>query len=154
MASSPATHRSQRRTGRTWHLARGLLFAESSGAHFCHRKSGLGSVAVSAHSAQSALLRQMLPGKARDAGNGGSLAKSRNAAWRHLPRNPKGRAGEDAMKRQQTRARLETWAFAGLPAFGVKYCRRAIAETPLATAPLRLFSLSSALDTWSIPGTT
>jgi len=34
----------------------------------------------------------MAPGKARDAGNGGSLAKSRNAAWRHLPRNPQGRA--------------------------------------------------------------
>jgi len=34
----------------------------------------------------------MAPGKARDAGNGRSLAKSRNAAWRHLPRNPKGRA--------------------------------------------------------------
>jgi len=38
------------------------------------------------------LLRQISPGKARDAGNGHSLAKSRNAAWRYLPRNPKGRA--------------------------------------------------------------
>jgi len=34
----------------------------------------------------------MAPGKARDAGNGCSLAKSRNAAWCHLPRNPQGRA--------------------------------------------------------------
>jgi hypothetical protein len=32
----------------------------------------------------------MTPGQARDAGNGCSLAKSRNAAWRDLPRNPKG----------------------------------------------------------------
>ncbi|VXB88307.1 hypothetical protein PSEUDO8BK_40324 [Pseudomonas sp. 8BK] len=35
--------------------------------------------------------RQMVPGKARDAGNGHSLTKSRNTAWHHLPRNPKGR---------------------------------------------------------------
>jgi len=35
----------------------------------------------------------MSPGKTRDAGNGDSLTKSRNAAWRHLPHNPKGRAG-------------------------------------------------------------
>ncbi len=34
----------------------------------------------------------MSPGRARDAGNGCSLTKSRNAAWRHLPRNPSGRA--------------------------------------------------------------
>jgi hypothetical protein len=38
------------------------------------------------------LLRQIAPGKARDAGNGCSLAKSRNAAWHNLPRNPQGRA--------------------------------------------------------------
>jgi len=37
------------------------------------------------------LQRQISPGKARDAGNGHSLAKFRNAAWRYLPRNPKGR---------------------------------------------------------------
>jgi len=37
--------------------------------------------------------------QARDAGNGRSLAKSRNAAWRHLPRNPKGRACFCAMRR-------------------------------------------------------
>src|SRR5690606_14443817 len=49
----------------------------------------LGSVAVSS---PAALPRQIAPGKARDAGNGHSLAKSRNAAWRYLPRNPKGRA--------------------------------------------------------------
>jgi len=49
----------------------------------------LGSVDVSA---RAALLRQISPGKARDAGNGHSLAKSRNAAWRYLPRNPEGRA--------------------------------------------------------------
>ncbi|NKQ11651.1 hypothetical protein [Pseudomonas sp. SST3] len=36
--------------------------------------------------------RQIAPGKARDAGNGHSLAKSRNAAWRDLTRNPQGRA--------------------------------------------------------------
>jgi len=41
----------------------------------------------------------MAPGKARDAGNGGSLAKSRNAAWRHLPRNPQGRVVFCAMRR-------------------------------------------------------
>jgi hypothetical protein len=34
----------------------------------------------------------MVPGQARDAEKGGSLFQSRNAAWRHLPRNPKGRA--------------------------------------------------------------
>jgi hypothetical protein len=34
----------------------------------------------------------MAPGKAQGAGNGRSLAKPCNAAWRHLPRNPKGRA--------------------------------------------------------------
>ena len=34
----------------------------------------------------------MAPGQARDAEKGGSLFQSRNAAWRHLPRNPKGRA--------------------------------------------------------------
>src|SRR5690606_8340993 len=39
------------------------------------------------------------PGQARDAGNGHSLAKSRNAAWRHLPRNPAGRACFCAMRR-------------------------------------------------------
>ncbi|WP_313433224.1 hypothetical protein, partial [Stutzerimonas nitrititolerans] len=49
----------------------------------------LGSVGVSA---RAALLRQISPGKARDAGNGHSLAKFRNTAWRYLPRNPKGRA--------------------------------------------------------------
>lgn len=43
-------------------------------------------------SARAALLRQMAPWsggvpQARDAGNGCSLAKSRNTAWRHLPRN-------------------------------------------------------------------
>jgi nicotinamidase-related amidase len=59
----------------------------------------LGSVDVSL---RAALLRQMTAGKARDAGNGRSLAKSRNAAWRHLPRNPKGRAVAAATKRQQT----------------------------------------------------
>jgi len=32
----------------------------------------------------------MAPGKARGAGNGHSLAKSRNAAWRHLPLQPFG----------------------------------------------------------------
>jgi len=41
----------------------------------------------------------MAPGKARDAGNGCSLAKFRNAAWRHLPRNPKGRAYFCAVRR-------------------------------------------------------
>src|SRR5690606_15247483 len=56
----------------------------------------LGSVPVSS---RTALLRQMSPGKARDAGNGRSLATSRNAAWRHLPRNPKGRACFCAMRR-------------------------------------------------------
>jgi len=30
---------------------------------------------------------------------GGSLVKSRNAAWRHLPRNPKGRASFRAVLR-------------------------------------------------------
>src|SRR5690606_37869713 len=54
------------------------------------RSHSLGAAAVSS---QAALLRQMSPGKARDAANGDSLTKSRNAAWRHLPRNPKGRAG-------------------------------------------------------------
>jgi hypothetical protein len=34
----------------------------------------------------------MAPSKERDAGNGRSLAKSRNAAWRHFSRNPSGRA--------------------------------------------------------------
>jgi hypothetical protein len=34
----------------------------------------------------------MVPSQARDAEKGGSLFQSRNAAWRHLPRNPKGRA--------------------------------------------------------------
>src|SRR5690606_11756903 len=48
----------------------------------------LGSVDVSA---RAALQRQISPGKARDAGNGHSLAKFRNAAWRYLPRNPQGR---------------------------------------------------------------
>ncbi|MED5501003.1 MAG: hypothetical protein VX950_09160, partial [Pseudomonadota bacterium] len=43
-------------------------------------------------SARTALLRQMAPGQARDAEKGGSLFQSRNAAWRHLPRNQKGRA--------------------------------------------------------------
>ncbi|MDP3815251.1 hypothetical protein, partial [Pseudomonas sp.] len=43
-------------------------------------------------SQRAALLRQIAPGKARDAGNGCSLAKSRNAAWHNLPRNPQGRA--------------------------------------------------------------
>jgi len=33
----------------------------------------------------------MVPGKARDAGKGVPLAKFRNAAWGHLPRNPSGR---------------------------------------------------------------
>ncbi|WP_417796891.1 hypothetical protein, partial [Stutzerimonas nitrititolerans] len=33
------------------------------------------------------------------AGNGGSLTKSRNAAWRYLPRNPKGRVCFGAMRR-------------------------------------------------------
>ncbi|WP_312933919.1 hypothetical protein, partial [Stutzerimonas nitrititolerans] len=47
----------------------------------------LGSVAVSS---RAALPRQIAPGKARDAGNGHSLAKFRNAAWRYLPRNPFG----------------------------------------------------------------
>jgi len=41
---------------------------------------------------RAALLRQIAPGKARDAGNGHSIAKTRNAAWRYLPRNPKDRA--------------------------------------------------------------
>jgi len=41
----------------------------------------------------------MSSGKARDAGNGRSLAKLRNAAWRHLPRNPSGRACFCAMRR-------------------------------------------------------
>jgi len=50
---------------------------------------GLGSVDVSQ---RAALLRQIAPGKARDAGNGRSLAKSRNAAWHNLPRNPQGRS--------------------------------------------------------------
>jgi hypothetical protein len=45
----------------------------------------------------------MAPGKARDAGNGRSLAKSRNAAWRHFPRNLSGRApARRRTKRQQT----------------------------------------------------
>jgi glycine betaine/proline transport system substrate-binding protein len=58
--------------------------------------NALGSVPVSS---QAALLRQMSPGKARGAGNGCSLVKSRNAAWRHLPRNPKGRACFSAILR-------------------------------------------------------
>jgi len=41
--------------------------------------------------------------KARDAGNGRSLAKSRNAAGRHLPRNPSGRACFCAMRRFSSR---------------------------------------------------
>ncbi|MFI8979156.1 hypothetical protein [Ectopseudomonas khazarica] len=41
-------------------------------------------------SSRVALLRQMSPGKAWSDGNGRSLAKLRNAAWRHLPRNPEG----------------------------------------------------------------
>jgi len=41
----------------------------------------------------------MVPGKARDAGNGRSLGKSRNAAWHHLTRNPKGRASFSAVLR-------------------------------------------------------
>src|SRR5690606_16689948 len=49
----------------------------------------LGSVAVSS---PAALPRQIAPGKALDAGNGRPLAKSRNAAWRYLPRNLRGRA--------------------------------------------------------------
>ncbi|RRV26515.1 LysE family translocator [Stutzerimonas nitrititolerans] len=61
-----------------------------------HGPSGLGSAAVSS---RSALPRQISPGQARDAGNGHSLAKSRNAAWRYLPRNPSGRACFCAMRR-------------------------------------------------------
>jgi len=49
----------------------------------------LGSVDVSQ---RAALLRQIAPGKTRDAGKGCSLAKSRNAAWHNLTRNPQGRA--------------------------------------------------------------
>jgi len=52
-------------------------------------ENGLGSVDVSS---RTALLRQISPGKAQDAGNGCSLAKSCNTAWCNLPRNPKGRA--------------------------------------------------------------
>ncbi|WP_128576440.1 hypothetical protein [Pseudomonas sp. BAY1663] len=63
---------------------------------FLSGRMALGSVDVSL---RAALLRQMAPGKARDAGNGHSLAKSRNAAWRHLTRNPKGRACFCAMRR-------------------------------------------------------
>jgi len=48
----------------------------------------LGSVDVSQ---RAALLRQIAPGKARDASNGHSLAKSRNAAWHNLTRSPQGR---------------------------------------------------------------
>jgi len=44
-----------------------------------------------------ALQWQMVPGKARNAGKGISLAKFRNAAWSHLPRNPKGRVSFCAM---------------------------------------------------------
>ncbi|MGA4450340.1 hypothetical protein ACPA0O_24095, partial [Ectopseudomonas chengduensis] len=52
---------------------------------FClqFRERLLGSVAVST---RAALLRQIAPREARDAGNGRSLAKSRNDAWRNLPR--------------------------------------------------------------------
>jgi hypothetical protein len=56
----------------------------------------LGSVAVSS---RAALPRQITPGKAQDAGNGRSLAKSCNTAWRNLPRNPTGRAGFYALLR-------------------------------------------------------
>ena len=59
--------------------------------------SFLGSVAVST---RAALLRQIAPREARDAGNGRSLAKSRNDAWRNLPRNPKGRDPLDAGRAQ------------------------------------------------------
>jgi len=41
----------------------------------------------------------MVPGKARDAGKGIPLVKSRNAAWGHLPRNPKGRVSFCAVRR-------------------------------------------------------
>src|SRR5690606_15302384 len=57
---------------------------------------GLGSVDVST---RTALLRQISPGKARDAGKGHSLAKFRNAAWRYLTRNPSGRARFCAARR-------------------------------------------------------
>ena len=59
----------------------------------------LGSVAVST---RAALLRQIAPREARDAGNGRSLAKSRNDAWRNLPRNPKGRASFCVVRRYST----------------------------------------------------
>jgi len=41
----------------------------------------------------------MVPGKARDTGKGTPLAKSRNAAWGHLPRNPSGRVSFCAVRR-------------------------------------------------------
>ncbi|WP_208630483.1 hypothetical protein, partial [Ectopseudomonas oleovorans] len=48
------------------------------------------------------MLRQIAPREARDAGNGRSLAKSRNDAWRNLPRNPKGRASFCVVRRYST----------------------------------------------------
>ena len=68
---------------------------------FClqFRERLLGSVAVST---RAALLRQIAPREARDAGNGRSLAKSRNDAWRNLPRNPKGRASFCVVRRYST----------------------------------------------------
>jgi hypothetical protein len=45
------------------------------------------------------LLRKISPGQAEDAGNGCSLAKSSNNAWRDFSRNPQGRARFSAMLR-------------------------------------------------------
>src|SRR5690606_41019029 len=60
------------------------------------RNELLGAVDVSS---RTALLCQMVPCKARDAVNGHSLDKSHNAAWRHLTRNPEGRARFSAAPR-------------------------------------------------------
>jgi hypothetical protein len=58
-----------------------------------------GTVAVSF---ATALQRKITPGKAEDAGNGYSLAKSSNTAWRNFSRNPQGRACFYAMQRFST----------------------------------------------------
>ncbi|HWR79352.1 MAG TPA: hypothetical protein VN303_04035 [Pseudomonas sp.] len=63
---------------------------------FVKIRATLGSVGVSA---QAALLRKISPGQAWDAGNGCSLAKTHNNAWRNFTRNPKGRACFSAMRR-------------------------------------------------------
>src|SRR5690606_18135061 len=62
-------------------------------------RTAVGSVDVLS---RAALLRQMSPGKARDEGNGYSLAKSRNAAWRHCRATRRVGPARPRTKRQQT----------------------------------------------------